>query len=114
MKAVAAHFPTFANFWARLSAVNYRRIARRCLVFLAVVAVVGAASSGAFCNYQRCMQTAFSMELGGGCLVARKGGNLTPREREWVRWCTRMESKYRTAAWVPLLLLVPDPAKPRL
>ena len=40
MKALAEHFPTFANFGTWLSAVNYRRIARRCLVFLAVVAVV--------------------------------------------------------------------------
>jgi hypothetical protein len=69
LKAVAEHFPTFVRFRTRLSptfvrfrtrlsAVNYRRIARRCLVSLTVVAVVGASVFGAVWNYQRCMGTA--------------------------------------------------------
>lgn len=115
MNAVAEHFPTFANFGTRLSAVNYRRIARRCLVFFAAVTFVGATGSGAFWNYQRCTQTAMSMERMGGCMAARiyiSPDDITPGDREWVRWYALMKSKYRAAAWQPWLLLIPDPAEP--
>lgn len=111
MKAVAEHFPTFDLVRTRLSAVNYRRIARRCFISLAVVA----SGSGAVWNYLRCMSTADSMERMGGCLAARLDpGNMTSGEWKWVRWSAVMESKYRTAAWQPWLLLIPDPAEPRL
>lgn len=119
MKAVAKHFPTFAHFrtrlavvTTRLAVVNYRPITRRCLVFLAVMVVVVGLGAGAFWNHQRCRHIAFDMELMGGCLDARGGGNMTSGNREWVRWCKRMESKYRMAAWQPWLLLVPDPVEP--
>lgn len=115
MKAVAEHFPTFDRVRTRPSALNYRRFARRCFVSLAVVAVVVASGSGAVWNYLRCMNTANSMERMGGCLAARLDpDNMTSGEWKWVRWCAVMESKYRTAAWQPWLLLVPDPAEPKL
>jgi hypothetical protein len=116
LESVAKHFPTFANFGTWLSAVNYRRIACRCLVFLAVVSGVGATGSGAFWNHQRCTQTADSMERMGGCMAARiyiNPDEMTPGDREWVRWYALMKSKYRAAAWQPWLLLVPDPDEPR-
>ena len=79
------------------------------------MAVVVASGSGAVWNYLRCMRTADSMERMGGCLAARLGpSNMTPGEWEWVRWSAAMESKYRTTAWQPWQLLVPDPSGPRL
>jgi hypothetical protein len=96
-----------------------RRIARPFLIILSAGAVLCVAMLATVWNYQRCMGLADSMNRMGGCTVARmdnrlaEGRPVSLKERSLALWYGAMERKYRTAAWLPLLLLVPDPPQPK-
>jgi hypothetical protein len=111
----ARHFPTFALWWSWLCAVNYRGIARRLLVALSALTVLGSCLLAAAWNYQRCMGMANSFERMGGCFVCRRqldDGPLTLEEQRLARWYEAKVRRYRVAAWLPLVLLIPDPPRP--
>jgi hypothetical protein len=115
------HFPTFARWWARLRAVELRRmrrIARHFLIASAAVTVLGMTVLAAAWNYQRCTGIANSMNRMGGCTVQRideqlaQGRPVARGDRRFARWCDAMERKYRLTSWQPWLLLLPDPPDP--
>jgi hypothetical protein len=133
LKTVAEHFPTFVHFrtrlsavflqfGSRLSAVNYRRIARRCLVFLAVVTVVGA-TVALFRRHLALRQRAAYHEKNENLVTATVGelalaarwpkaaaqvrANAAIRDRH-----ARLKEKYWRAARYPWLPVRPDPPEP--
>jgi hypothetical protein len=133
LKTVAEHFPTFVHFRSRLcavilhfrsrvSAVNYRRIARRCLVFLAVVTVVGATVAifrrhlalRQRAAYHEKIENLVTASVGEPALAARwlkaapqVRANAAIRDRH-----ARLKEKYRRAARYPWLPVGPDPPEP--
>ena len=117
----ARHFPTFAYGWSWLCAVDYRRLRRTLLVAvgaLVELAVFCLCVLAAAWNYRNCMFAADRIEYMGSHVVygidgrRLEFGPLNPKERRVAEWYQAKARKYRSAAWQPWLLLLPDPRRP--
>jgi len=113
------HFPTLILCASRLRRTDWTPWARRLRIIrraVCGVAALGACAIGAYWNYERCTAIAGGHNRMGGCLEA--AADLLPPDkvsagvRDEIRWHAAMEARYLRAAWVPPLLIVPDPPAP--